>query len=171
MSATSSPTSPADVTPKRRVLAFYRQDQPGMGRKLAIAATLISLGGLSTLLGGLSLQLGVSDSVRTISSTLGSALLFAGLILGFVMFPRSLRHEGALSVEHQGLRFIGDGGEAELLPWDDILRIDADELALHVHLRHDPVRHVAQRFGGKSHRELATLLDACRRKAQFSLLR
>lgn len=154
---------------KRRVLLFFREDTPHMGRALAISAVLIASGGLCTLLGALARF--SNGPPKLVLGVLGPVLLLCGLIRGFVLFPSVLWRERSLSVEREGLRFTQSEQEAEFLPWASIARIEGrpDELLVHFEEDDEP-RRVLRSFGGKSFVELAQLLEACRRKAQFSIL-
>lgn len=157
-------------SPKPRVLAFFREDTPGMARALLVAGLLISIGGFCTLLGGLERQLGLPVESKVSLGVCGTVLLIIGLLRGFVVFPRVLWRECSLSVEREGLRFTWHEREPEFYPWEQITRCEGTADALVLHLQDTSPRHIACSFGGKSFDELAKLIEACRRKAQFALL-
>lgn len=169
MAAVSEPRDPSERR-ARRVLEFYREDTPGMARALAIAATLISCGGLLTLLGALSRQIGVPLGWKPIMAIAGSLLLAIGLIRGFIVFPSVLWRERSLSIEKEGVRFTWHDRDPEFYDWSEVQIFEGTPGALLLRFTDGSVRAYSGKFGGKEFPELAKTLESCRRKAQFSLL-
>lgn len=170
MAASADPSITPVPDRKRSVLEFYREDTPGMARALVIAATLISVGGLCTLMGALSRQLGVPVAYKPVIGILGAIILFAGLIRGFVVFPSVLWRERSLAVEREGVRFTWHDQEPEFYTWSEVNVFEGTAGALLLRFADGSVRAYSGRFGGKEFTELAKCLESCRRKAQFSLL-
>ena len=169
-STTPPAPSPADDGARRRVLEFYREDTPGMARALILAAALISIGGLLTLLGALSRQIGVPPAVKTAMGIAGSMLLAIGLVRGFIVFPSVLWRERSLSIEKEGVRFTWHDREPEFYAWSEVNVFEGTTGALLLRFTDGSVRAYSGRFGGKEFTDLAKSLESCRRKAQFSLL-
>lgn len=171
MAASIEPSSTSSAQQRaRRVLEFYREDTPGMGRALVLAAALISIGGLLTLLGALSRQIGVPLSYKPAMGIVGAVLLGIGLIRGFVVFPSVLWRERSLSIEREGVRFTWHDREPEFYAWSEVNVFEGTSGALLLRFTDGSVRAYSGRFGGKEFTELAKCLESCRRKAQFSLL-
>lgn len=169
MATAIDPSTPADRR-ARRVLEFYREDTPGMARALVLAATLISIGGLLTLLGALSRQIGVPVSWKPVMGIVGAIVLAVGLVRGFVVFPSVLWRERSLSIEKEGVRFTWHDREPEFYTWSEVHIFEGTAGALLLRFSDGSVRVYSGKFGGKEFPELAKTLESCRRKAQFSLL-
>ncbi len=170
MAASAEPPIADTPARKQSVLEFYREDTPGMARALILATTLSSIGGLYTLMGALSLRLGVPISYKPVLGVIGAVILFAGLIRGFVVFPSMLWRERSLAVEREGVRFTWRDQPAEFYTWGEVNVFEGTTGALLLRFADGSVRAYSRRFGGKEFTELAKSLESCRRKAQFSLL-
>ncbi len=170
MEASADPSISDAPAGKPSVLEFYREDTPGMARALVIAAAMISVGGLCTLMGALSQRLGVPAACKPILGTIGALILFVGLIRGFVLFPSVLWRERTLAVEREGVRFTWHDQDPEFYTWGEVNVFEGTAGALLLRFTDGSVRAYSGRFGGKEFTELARCLESCRRKAQFALL-
>lgn len=170
MPASADPSLEPARARKQSVLEFYREDTPGMARALVLAATLITVGGLCTLLGAFSQHLGVPSAYKSPIGMLGALILLIGVVRGFVLFPSMLWRERSLAVEREGVRFTWHDQEPEFYPWSEVNVFEGTTGALLLRFADGSVRAYSGRFGGKTFTELAKSLESCRRKAQFSLL-
>jgi hypothetical protein len=153
------------------IIAFFRGDTPEVSRKLFVGATLASLGALFVLgglAGSLADRAGVSESVRVTAAMIGSTLLLLGLGLGFVSVPQALFSEVTLELRQVTLRFEWGRGKAEEIAWEDIREIRADARTLSI-ATSSATTVIQHRFGGKTHVELAALLQKNMLRARMSL--
>jgi hypothetical protein len=169
-------TTPADrsmtASPSTRPMVFLRGDRPEVARKLILGAVLATLGALLVLCFAVSATItekyGIAENVRSTGSIVGSALLLTGLGLGFVSVPQALFLELSLEVRHDLMVFDWGKSEREEILWDDVRSIREEEAALVIVTR-TKERRIETRFGGKSHGELASLLERSWQRARLGI--
>jgi hypothetical protein len=172
MSASAIQDSVPPSRDARPMVAFLRGDRPEVTRKLVIGAVFATVGALLVLAfavsGTVAEKYGIAESVRSSGSLAGSALLLAGLGLGFVSVPQALFSELSLEVRHDVIIFDWGGSNREEILWDDVQAIRVQQAAL-VIVTGTQERRIQNRFGGKSHAELASLLERTRQRSRMGI--
>jgi hypothetical protein len=172
MSASTIQNSVPPRRDARPMVAFLRGDRPEVTRKLIVGAFFATLGALLVLAfavsGTVAEKFGIDESVRSSGSLAGSALLLAGLGLGFVSVPQALFSELSLEVRHDLIVFDWGGTNREEILWDDVQAIRVQHAALVIGTRMGD-RRIQNRFGGKSHAELASLLERTWQRSRMGI--
>jgi hypothetical protein len=148
---------------------WWRADDDGIRGQLIRGGVSITLGATLTLLTALSDRLHLSSATKIGLGLLGSASLLFGLVTGFVLVPKLLFSDHYIGIRKKALFLSLSTGE-EHLDWDEIERVFHRDEALVILGKDGEERIIARRFGGKTPRELADILDDARRKALHDLL-